>query len=84
MITRLYCLFRPSTCKYTRIGCPWRGPYHELKGHEDSCIHPQKTGMEIMESLYKIDNAQLERQKVYKDVFNLLSFEKVTFNGMSI
>ena len=34
-----------------------------------------------MESLYKIDDAQAEREKVYKDVFNLLSFEKVTFNG---
>ena len=73
--------FRPSTCKYTRIGCPWRGPFHELRGHEEICTHPKKTGNEILESLDKIDSEQTEKQKVFKDIFRLLSFEKVTFNG---
>ena len=74
-------LFRPSTCKFSRIGCPWRGPYHELKIHEETCTHPKKTGLEIMDSLYKIDDEQVEREKVYRDIFSLLSFEKITFNG---
>ena len=53
-----------------------------MKGHEETCNHPQKSGLEIMQSLDKIDDEQAERQKVYKDVFSLLSFEKITFNGM--
>lgn len=66
---------------YSRIGCPWNGPHHELAGHEESCTHPQKSGLEIMESLKQIDNAQDKQQMLFKDIFNLLSFEKVTFNG---
>ena len=73
--------FRPSTCKFARIGCPWNGPQHELAGHENSCSHPQKSGLEIMDCLNKIDDAQSAQQLLFKDIFNLLSFEKVTFNG---
>lgn len=37
-----------------------------------------------MESLYKIDDEQAEKKKVYKDIFSLLSFEKVTFNDLQL
>lgn len=81
--TRVFLLFkfRPSTCKFARIGCPWNGPHHELAGHENSCTHPQKSGLEIMDCLNKIDDAQSAQQLLFKDIFSLLSFEKVTFNG---
>lgn len=34
-----------------------------------------------MESLQKIDDEEAEEHKLYRDIFGLLSFEKVTFNG---
>ena len=77
----VFSLLRPTTCKYARIGCPWRGPFHECSGHEADCSHPQKSGLEIMESLNKMDDLQQEQQNLHKDLFTLLSFEKVTFNG---
>jgi len=34
-----------------------------------------------MEALNKIDDAQAADHRLFKDIFSLLSFEKVTFNG---
>lgn len=71
-------------CKYSRIGCPWRGPYHELVEHEANCSHPHKSGDEIMEALDVIDKKKKEKLNLYNSIFSLLSFEKVTFNGKLI
>ena len=70
------------TCLYERIGCPWHGPFHELQGHEASCAHPKKTGEEVMEALKVVDERTSNEMKLYKTIFNLLSFEKIAFNGM--
>ena len=59
----------------------WQGPHHEVSQHEDACAHPRKSGEEVMMALEAIDARRLEEQKVYKDIFSLLSFEKITFNG---
>ncbi|KAK3609401.1 hypothetical protein CHS0354_011977 [Potamilus streckersoni] len=78
------CQERPCSCKYTRIGCRWRGPHHELQGHEETCVHPKKSGEEIMEALQLIQSQQEEKLKMYNDIFNLLSLEKVTFNDLQL
>ena len=31
------CEERPTACEYSRIGCPWRGPFHE-KGERRSAV----------------------------------------------
>ncbi|WAR13293.1 CYR1B-like protein, partial [Mya arenaria] len=74
---RELCQERPATCKYKRIGCPWKGPFHDMLGHEDSCTHPQNSGLEIMDALNKIDDARSAEHKLFKDIFSLLSFEKL-------
>lgn len=51
--------------------------------HEKNCIHPKKTGEEVMSALEVIDAQRQEEQKLYSDIFALLSFEKITFNGKS-
>jgi len=73
--------FRLSTCKFSRIGCPWKGPYHELKEHEDGCLHPQKSGGEVMDALGIIDQNMSGELQLFKNIFSLLSSEKITFNG---
>jgi len=75
-------LYRISSCKYSRIGCPWRGPNHEIPEHETHCAHPHRTGADVMEALREIDARTLEERRLYDNVFDLLSYEKITFNGL--
>lgn len=72
---------RITSCKYSRIGCPWRGPNHESPEHEAHCVHPHRTGADVMEALTDIDTKTLEARRLYDNVFELLSYEKITFNG---
>lgn len=73
--------FRITNCRYSRIGCPWRGPHHEAIEHEASCAHPTRNGAEVMEALAVIDERYEEEKRLYDCVFDLLSYEKITFNG---
>lgn len=75
-------LCRTSTCKYNRIGCPWRGPKHEIPEHEVHCVHPNRTGADVMEALRDIDARTLEERRLYDNIFDLLSYEKITFTGL--
>lgn len=75
-------LYRITNCKYSRIGCPWRGPFHEATEHEKVCVHPHRSGAEVMEALQIIDLKCEEEKRLYNCIFDLLSYEKITFNGM--
>jgi hypothetical protein len=75
--------YRITNCKYSRIGCPWRGPFHEATEHEKVCVHPHRSGAEVMEALQVIDLKCEEEKRLYNCVFDLLSYEKITFNGMT-
>lgn len=74
-------LYRISGCKYSRIGCPWRGPIHEKEAHESECAHPNRSGLEVMDSLQVIDQQIVEERQLFKYIFDLLDYEKITFNG---
>jgi len=77
-------LYRITNCKYSRIGCPWRGPFHEATEHEKVCVHPHRSGAEVMEALQVIDLKCEEEKRLYNCIFDLLSYEKITFNGMML
>nr|XP_002736139.2 PREDICTED: cysteine and histidine-rich protein 1-B-like [Saccoglossus kowalevskii] len=81
---RQECSDRLTNCKYQRIGCSWCGPYHELQEHEQQCCRPQKSGAEILEALQSIDQIRDDEMKVYSNIFNLLSFEKITLNDLQL
>lgn len=76
------CEERLTRCCYNRIGCQWLGPYHERSTHEQVCVHPTKSGADVMGALEAIDQQQLEEQQLYCRIFELLSFEKITFNDL--
>lgn len=78
------CEERISSCKYSRIGCPWRGPNHEGPEHEAHCVHPHRSGADVMEALRDIDARTLEERRLYDNVFDLLSYEKITFNDLQM
>lgn len=78
------CEDRLTTCKYNMIGCPWCGPQHELKSHQESCAHPQKSGSEVMEALQAIENTKNMEKMLYENLFDLLSYEKIIFNELQM
>lgn len=63
------------------IGCKWRGPIHENKEHEESCVHPKKTGADVMLALKERDEKHLEETKLFTTLLDLLNYEKIIFNG---
>lgn len=79
---QFFFVFRETGCKYSRIGCPWRGPSHEAAEHESQCVHPHRSGAEVMDALQVIDLKYEEERRLYNTVFELLSYEKITFNGI--
>ncbi|GLH13435.1 Cysteine and histidine-rich protein 1 homolog [Gryllus bimaculatus] len=78
------CDERIANCKYSRIGCPWRGPFHEGGEHEKVCAHPHRSGAEVMDALQVIDLKSIEEKRLYDCVFELLSYEKITFNDLQM
>lgn len=76
-----FIIFRISGCKYHRIGCPWRGPDHEREEHEKECVHPKRSGAEVMETLLILDQQKANERIQYENIFTLLDYEKITFNG---
>jgi hypothetical protein len=78
------CEERPTNCKYSRIGCPWRGPIHEVPEHEKNCSHPKKSGADVMAALQLHDEAHSEERKLFTTLIDLLSYEKIIFNGKSL
>ncbi|GAB6026997.1 hypothetical protein CHUAL_013663 [Chamberlinius hualienensis] len=78
------CCERITTCKFHRIGCPWRGPYHEMVEHQEQCAHPKKSGGDVMDSLVVVDQKRKEELSLYNKIFDLLSFEKITFNDLQL
>ena len=52
--------------------------------HSESCIHPHKSGREILDVLVALDREAIEEKKLYDSIFDLLSFEKITFNDLQL
>ncbi|XP_037933997.1 cysteine and histidine-rich protein 1 homolog isoform X2 [Teleopsis dalmanni] len=78
------CQERPTNCKYARIGCQWRGPYHETTEHERNCLHPSKKGFEIMAALEAHDAKIKQEKTVFNTLIDLLSYEKIIFNDLQM
>jgi len=78
------CPERCVPCKFARIGCAWLGPFHELTSHEAECPHPRKSGSDVMEALEKMDSKDGEGKKVFENLLELLSFEKINFQDLQL
>lgn len=73
---------RQTGCKYWCIGCPWRGPAHELTAHEARCAHPHKSAADVLDVLAERDRCARDETLVYNQLLNLLSYEKITITGL--
>ncbi|CAH1958673.1 unnamed protein product [Acanthoscelides obtectus] len=78
------CEDRIANCKYSRIGCPWRGPKHEQEEHESACVHAKKSGAEVMQALQALDEQTADEKKLYNSIFDLLGYDNITFNDIQL
>jgi hypothetical protein len=81
ILNPLRIIFRSSECCYSIIGCQWKGPIHESKQHEAACAHPKKSGADVMAALKDREAKYSEEKKLFSCLVDLLSYEKITFNG---
>lgn len=49
--------------------------------HQENCSHPKKSGAEVMLALEATDATQSEDKKLFITLIELLSYEKIIFNG---
>lgn len=49
--------------------------------HEENCLHPKKTGAEVMQALQASETQLNEERKLFSTLIELLSYEKIIFNG---
>lgn len=52
--------------------------------HQVNCLHPKKSGAEVMQALEATDATQSEDKKLFATLIELLSYEKIIFNGKYI
>ncbi|XP_071957575.1 zinc finger TRAF-type-containing protein 1-B-like [Antedon mediterranea] len=78
------CMDRMTKCQYHRIGCTWQGIFHKLADHEEGCSHLKKTGVEVLKALEDIDRQANEEMRMLRSIFDLLSFEKITYHDLQM
>jgi len=78
------CDERPTDCKFERIGCQWKGPIHEAPEHEKVCIHPRKSGGEVLGALETRDSKHSDEKKLFLSLVDLLNYEKIIFNDLQL
>ncbi|KAK3750479.1 hypothetical protein QZH41_018121 [Actinostola sp. cb2023] len=78
------CINRLVGCKYKRLGCLWQGPFHELSKHEGECVHPNKSGLELMTALDAIDESNAKDVRMLHTIVGLLSYEKIAINDLQL
>jgi len=50
--------------------------------HETVCPHPLKSGQEVLDAMESLDRQEKEEKHLYDSIFDLLCFEKITFNDL--
>ncbi|XP_053614981.1 zinc finger TRAF-type-containing protein 1 homolog isoform X2 [Plodia interpunctella] len=78
------CEERLTECKYSCIGCGWRGPAHEAHAHEAACTHPHKSAADVLAVLAAAQRRAAESAAPYGLIWDLLSYEKITFTDLQL
>ncbi|XP_013162862.1 PREDICTED: cysteine and histidine-rich protein 1 homolog [Papilio xuthus] len=78
------CNERVTGCKYACIGCTWRGPAHEARGHEAGCAHPARSAADLVELLAERERRAQDAAAVHEQILDLLSYEKITVNDLQL
>jgi hypothetical protein len=77
----IFCIFRPTLCDYSLLGCNWNGPFHTLSSHRDICEYPAKNGLELIDTIRAQKRAYDEEKKCLETVVDLLSLNQIGVSG---
>lgn len=72
---------RVTGCRYACIGCGWRGPAHEARGHEAGCAQPARSAADLVPLLAERARLAQDAAAVHEQILDLLSYEKIAING---
>lgn len=78
------CDERIVACKYSWIGCQWRGTFCEATIHGSTCEFPKKTGAEVMNNLGDFEAEKVNLKTSLYDLTNLLNQETVITSTFKI
>lgn len=70
-----------TSCRYCVLGCSYRGAARAAAAHEAICAHPRRPAAELMSMLARRQKEHEHSLAHYRDLMDLLSYEKITFNG---
>lgn len=76
-----YSSFRPAFCTYKTLGCTWEGMWHQKEAHGKVCLFPQKTGLDLLESVTALAGNTTEEINRLNGLLKMLSYEKVAICG---
>jgi len=69
-------------CKCHSLGCPWRGPCKEREEHQNICDFPRRIGADLLDIVrMKQEQEKSDDTRLLNTLFDLLSYEKIVFNG---
>ena len=74
-------LFRPTNCDYSLLGCCWNGPYHNLSSHLIECEYPNKTGLQLIDTIRARKKLYDDEKKYLETVVDLLSLNQIGVSG---
>ncbi|CAF0946343.1 unnamed protein product [Rotaria sordida] len=72
-----HCPDRPIICDYSLLGCNWNGSYHNLPSHLILCEYPNKTGLELINTIRAQKTKYDEEKKSLETVVDLLSLNQI-------
>ncbi|XP_039268229.1 zinc finger TRAF-type-containing protein 1-A-like [Styela clava] len=78
------CADRLVKCRFETFGCSWSGPYHESTNHESTCVHPKKSGTELLECLDNREEKHKKQLSVFRQSVSLLSCEQISFSDIQL
>ncbi|XP_045502263.1 cysteine and histidine-rich protein 1 isoform X1 [Colias croceus] len=75
---------RVTGCRFACIGCGWRGAAHAARAHEAGCAQPRRSAGDVLAVLAERDQAAADQLRIYTQIFDMLSYEKITFNDLQL
>ena len=63
------------------MGCTWNGSYHHLPTHLDVCEYPNKTGLELIDTIRGHKKGIDDEKKCLETVVDLLSLNQIGVSG---
>ncbi|CAG9563698.1 unnamed protein product [Danaus chrysippus] len=75
---------RMTSCRYCVLGCSYRGAAKAAAAHEAICAHPRRPAAELMSMLARRQKEHEHNLAHYRDLMDLLSYEKITFNDLQL